>query len=772
MNTYHFIGIGGIGMSALARILLQKGHAVHGSDLASSYVTEGLKKAGAKIVAGHAQENVTPPMTVIYGTDVRGDNPEFQAAQTKKLPILHRADLLAELLQDQKPLLVTGTHGKTTTSALLAHLLLHAGEDPSYAVGGVVLNMDSNGSHGKGEYFVAEADESDGSFLKYGGYGAIITNIENDHLNYWKTEEALIAGFAKFAATITDHLVWCADDAHLQHMNLPGTSYGFSEHADLKIETWRQEGWKLIFDLAYLGKNYRDITIPLIGKHNVANAAAVFGLGLLLGLEEKKIRNAFEVFQGVKRRMEKRGEKRAVQIFDDYGHHPTEIRVTLDAIKAAIGERRLVVAFQPHRYTRTRDCFHDFRTALKSADVLVMADIYPARETPIEGITGEALFCTLGHGHFVPRDQMADFLASVLRPHDVLVTMGAGDITQLASEVLAKEIPPYKLGVLDGGKSAEYEVSLSSAKVVSEAINPEYYAVKKLRISKEGVWMVEGKEKTLPEIVNELLECDLILPMMHGSFSEDGMLQGFFETLNIPYVGCDYRAGPIAMDKAWAKRIALTHGIAIADFVEFHIHEDSAAVLQKITTSLRFPLFVKPVHLGSTYGVKRVTNREELAAAIEEIAPLDYKFLAEEEVIGREIEFGLLGDTQVAVADPAEVMRGEEIYTYEGKYGSNPTPTKFKTSLPPEISAAGKKAAETIYRACGCSGLARIDFFLKPSGSWVFNEINPMPGCTPTSAFPKIWAAEGIPFTHVIDRIVIAALHRKRYQDRCLRPPL
>jgi UDP-N-acetylmuramate--alanine ligase len=764
MKTYHFIGIGGIGMSALARILLQKGHAVRGSDLVTSYVTEGLQQAGATVFTGHTQENIAPPMTVIYGSDVKEDNPEFQAAKKFSLPTLHRADLLAQLLQEKKALLVAGTHGKTTTSSLLAHLLIHAGEDPSYAVGGVACNMQANGGHGEGDYFVAEADESDGTFLKYGGYGAILTNLENDHLDYWKQEGALNTGFAQFASKVTDLLFWCADDLRLKQLNLPGISYGFSPEADLKITTWRQEGWNIVFDVTFRGTSYRNISAALIGRHNVANSAAVFGMALTLGIDEKKIREALTTFQGVKRRMEKRGQKRGVTVFDDYGHHPTEIRATLEAAKAAAPEKRLIVAFQPHRFTRTRDCFSAFKTAFGAADVVVMTDIYAARETPIAGITGEALCQSVSRGHFVPREKMAEFLSGILRPHDVVITMGAGDITKLGPELLQKEIAPYRLALIEGGKSSEHAISLKSAKTVAEGLNLDFYAVKKFHLTQEGKWSIEGQEKNLPDIVAHLLECDIAFPIMHGPFSEDGMLQGFFETLDLPYAGCDYRSGPITMDKAWTKRIAITHGIAIADFVEFYTSEKKEDCIARIVSHLKFPLFVKPVHLGSTLGVKRVTNQQQLAAALDEIWSCDYKFLAEEEVIGREIEFGLLGDKEITVSSPAEVLRGEEIYTYEGKYGAQPMPTRLKVDLPPALAAAGRQAAATIYRACGCSGLARIDFFLKASGVWVLNEVNPMPGCTPTSVFPKLWPAEGVTWPEVVDRVIISALYRKRSQ--------
>lgn len=770
---YHFIGIGGIGMSALARILLKKGKKVQGSDLNSSYITEQLKEDGAEIFARQDHSNITPSTIIVYNSMINEDNPEYKAAVQQNLPILHRSDLLAQLMEGTKSLSVTGTHGKTTTSALLAHLLVKADLDPSYAIGGTVVSLKSNGGHGEGEYFVAEADESDGTFLKYSPFGAIITNIENDHLNYWKTVEQLKKGFEEFAGKVAsrDHLF--IDE----NLNLPGITYGFSSKADLRIEGWWQDGWQIRFDLSYQGKKYEDIEVPLLGKHNVANSSAVFGMGLALGLDEKVIREALRSFKGVKRRMEKKGEKRGMIVYDDYAHHPTKIAAALKSLRHAIGEKRLVVAFQPHRYTRTQDCLNEYLRAFEDADEVVFCEIYPAGEKPIPGVTGKGLFeavknASAANCHFA--DNMVEFLAKFLRPHDVLITMGAGDITAVGPAVLEKNIAPFSMALLAGGKSAEYEVALSSAAVTRKALNPEYYSVKNFEVSKDGQWLMEGKKLTLPEVVSALTQCEICLPIMHGPFSEDGMLQGFFETIGLPYAGCDYRTCALAMDKAWTKRLVATFGIVIADFVEFEAYEweqDREKCIKQIMTHLPFPLFVKPVHLGSTIGVGRVTSRETLEKAIDEACALDFKFLVEEEIVGREVQFGYLGNHNVFVSDPGEVTRLGEVHTYEEKYGATATPTIPKIPLPLDVLTKGKQIAEKAYRVSGCTGIARIDFFLKDGRTWILNEINPMPGLTPTSAYPKIMAAEGISMPEVVDRLVVGALHRKRYQERRLKPP-
>lgn len=441
--TYHFIGIGGIGMSALARILLQKGKKISGTDLAHSALIDELQSKGAKIGPQNSDELVSQATHVIYTSGLSKDHIEYNCALKRNIPLLHRSDLLAELMQEKLPLLVAGAHGKTTTSSLLTHVLHACGANPAFAVGGIVNNLQTNGEWGEGAYFVAEADESDGTFLKYPGFGAIITNIDDDHLSFWKNQQAICEGFKQFAQNIqsSSHLFWCGDDPLLRALNIKGISYGFTEGLDLQITHFDQQEWHTLFSCQFQGKEYRDICIPLIGKYNALNAAAVFGLSLSLNLPEHSIRNALATFIGVGRRMEKVGEKQEIQFYDDYGHHPTEIVATLTALKKAAGNRRLVVAFQSHLFSRTRDSLPSFLSAFGSADLLIITDIYPARELPIPGITGEWLTQKIQEASskqviFISRDSLSPSLAKLLQPNDLLLTLGAGDITNIGQEVM------------------------------------------------------------------------------------------------------------------------------------------------------------------------------------------------------------------------------------------------------------------------------------------------------------------------------------------------
>ena len=444
-EIYHFIGIGGIGMSALARILLQQGKIVQGSDNTSSKITQNLEKLGAKIFEKQCYSQVTPDCRVVYSTDIKQDNPEYLAAKTLGLTLLHRSELLAHLMKDSKPLLVSGTHGKTTTSSLLAHVLKSFGWDPSYAIGGVIKGLCTNSGAGTGPYFVAEADESDGSFVAYSPFGGIITNIDLDHLNHWMTEQALIEGFKKFADKVEskEHLLFCKDDERLSALSLQGISYGFSSEADACLTTFIQERFAIRFSLRFQEKEYKDIELPLIGKHNALNACAVFVLSLQLGASEQEVRKAFLTFQGVGRRADKIGEAKQISFYDDYGHHPTEILATLKAFKESHPENRLVTVFQPHRYTRTRDCMEEFATALSGSDIVVLTDIYAAGEPPLEGVNTEAVFSRVSHVkkegvYYLRKDVLVEFLSGFLQEKDLVVTMGAGDITKYGPYVMER----------------------------------------------------------------------------------------------------------------------------------------------------------------------------------------------------------------------------------------------------------------------------------------------------------------------------------------------
>ena len=788
--TYHFIGMGGIGMSALARILLQQGQKVQGSDVKKSALLDQLQNEGARVQIGHDKEALREGDTVVYSTDIHPDNIELKKAQELKLTILHRSDLLDRLMQDQKPILVSGTHGKTTTTALLAATLVEANLDPTFVIGGILRSSNTNGHAGKGLYFVAEADESDGSFLKTCAFGAIVTNLEKEHLSYWKNEENLKDGFRQFFHQVKNpaHLFWCADDQGLKALHPPGISYGFSEDADCRLSNFVQTQHGVRFDLTIGHQHYRAIELALYGRHNALNGAAVFGLALSLKLGEEAIRRAFTAFGGTARRLEFIGSAQRIEFYDDYGHHPTEIAVTIRALRDRVRERRLIVLFQPHRYTRVRDLFDEFLSSFYEADELIMTDIYPAGEPPIEGITSAVLYTKLREKlgprvRFFPRQHLESGVAALLRPGDVVLTIGAGDITMTA-RVLLDEIvhhpPKLTIGVLFGGTSSEHEVSLLSARNIIRSLDLTLYHVKSFGITKDGTWIYgdgalkmleqklrssEDSSKISASILEELDKCDVCIPVFHGPQGEDGMIQGMLDALDLPYVGCDYRSGAVCMHKAWTKHVAMINGVPTAPYIECDTaswRRHPERLIDQVSSHFHFPVWVKPVHLGSSIGVSRVMNFEELKAAANRALHYDDYLIVEQEIEGRQIEFAVLGNEYVRIGEPGEILNHGQFYDYEKKYGPQAMHTQTPADLTPLQVQIGKELAQRMYETCGCKGLARIDFFLDREGHYWLNEINPFPGFTSGSLYPKMWEAAGMKPQELCDELVFLALHRHR----------
>lgn len=426
-------------MSALAHILLQRGERVSGSDLSESVATQALRKEGAEIHIGQNKQTISPGMRVVYSTAIQLDNPEFIAAKESGAALFHRKDLLNQFLSEKKSLIVTGSHGKTTTSSLLAWTLSCARLDPSFIIGGIPSSLKTNGYEGKGEYFVAEGDESDGSGFTHPVYGGILTNIDADHLDYWKTKEALYEGFLSFNQKVKnpDRFFLCGADAQFK-----GCRYGTDANCELRAVDILQEEERLRFSVHFEGKIYEDVVVNLRGEHNALNSLAVFGLATSLGVSEEDIRIAFTSFEGVKRRAEFKGERKNIHIFDDYAHHPTEIRALIKGFGASKPPgSRLIIAFQPHKYSRTQQCQAEFSRSFEGVDALVITDIYPAGEDPIEGVSGESLLEkvqaeSLVNASYVPLEKLTQHLVQSLKPHDMLITVGAGDITELGPKVL------------------------------------------------------------------------------------------------------------------------------------------------------------------------------------------------------------------------------------------------------------------------------------------------------------------------------------------------
>lgn len=790
-ESYHFIGIGGIGMSSLAKILLGKNLPVSGSDLSENSMTEQLKLAGAKIYKGHSPTHVASGMKVIYSSDIKNENPEFQAALQLGCRLMHRSELLAELSQEKRSLAVAGTHGKTTTSALLACVLEQAGTDPSFSIGGVLPRFKSNARHGQGNLFAFEADESDGTFLKYRPFGAIVTNIDNDHLiNFGGSEENLITAFGIFLDQVLSpsHLFWCGDDLHLAKLNRPGESYGFGSECKWRISNFQQSGFSFTIDIEGAGQVYRNIEVALTGKHNALNATAVFGLARVLGIEEEPIREALRTFQGVVRRCQRKGTHHGIDFIDDYAHHPTEIQATLKAVRGAIEERRLIVIFQPHRYTRTKDCLGQFGTVFEEADEVIITDIYSAGESPIEGIEAAAIVKEIKTASSIPsqyiaRGELAKKVANQLLPHDVVLTLGAGDITKVYEEIL-KHLPQLKhrVGLIFGGKSSEHEISLRSAQHFIDSLNSQYYDICHFGITKQGGWITGQDSKArlekgefglslTSEVMEHLSKCDVLIPVLHGPNGEDGTIQGFFEMIGKAYVGCDHRSAAISMNKVYSKELAASQGIRIAPYVEcrkWEWEQNPDAFIKKVVAKLPFPVFVKPAHLGSSIGVVKVSSPSDLQKALKEAFLFDTHVLVEQGINNcREIEFAVLGNETIKVFPPGEILTHGQVYDYQAKYGSNGFGVVPNADLDPVLIEQGCELALKAYKAIGACGMARVDFFLDEQGKYWFNELNPIPGFTSISLYPLICSHNGLKSSELMDRLICLALSRKRRQERC-----
>jgi len=444
----HFVGIGGIGMSGIAELLLNLGYKVSGSDIRSSDITRRLKRLGGIIFKGHSPEQVSGADVVVTSSAIGADNPEVVAARKVSIPLIPRAEMLAELMRLKYSVAVAGAHGKTSTTSIIASVLSKGGLDPTVVIGGKLKGIDSNALLGRGDFIVAEADESDGSFLKMSPTIAVVTNIDREHLDFYKDLTSIKEVFLSFIDRIPFYglAVLCLDNEPIQEL-IPKikkrfTTYGMSTQADFHARDIVFSNQKSRFDIYHMGDMLGSIALNLPGTHNVYNSLASIAVGIELDIPFDIIKNALETLEGVQRRLEVKGEKRGITVIDDYGHHPTEIKATLRAVRESWPDRRIIAVFQPHRYTRTKALFNEFTRSFYQSDLLVVLPIYPAGEEKIEGVDG----CTLSEGIRTHGHKKAVFkesfkeavlhLNEILEERDILLTLGAGDVWKVGEEVL------------------------------------------------------------------------------------------------------------------------------------------------------------------------------------------------------------------------------------------------------------------------------------------------------------------------------------------------
>ncbi len=456
IGTVHFVGIGGIGMSGIAEVLHNLGYSVQGSDIADSANVRRLREAGINVAVGHDAAHLGNAQVVVVSTAVKRDNPEIQAARARLIPVVRRAEMLAELMRLKWSVAVGGTHGKTTTTSLIAAVLEAARLDPTVINGGIVNAYGTNTRLGSGEWMVVEADESDGSFLRLPAVIAVVTNMDPEHLDHWGTADAMLAGYDQFVGNIPFYgfAVLCIDHPAVQQM-IPRLSdhrlvtYGFSPQADVRAERVMTDKLGCTFEVvvADRAKNRTRRTapfrLPMLGQHNVQNALAAIAVGLEMDIDDATLRSALLTFRGVKRRFTKTGEAGGVTVIDDYGHHPVEIAAVLKAARQA-GARDVIAVVQPHRYTRLQSLFAEFCTCMNDAGTVIVADVYSAGETPIGGADRDALVDGMrarGHRSVVPLpgpSHLAEMVHAIAKPGDYVVCLGAGNITQWAQSLPAE----------------------------------------------------------------------------------------------------------------------------------------------------------------------------------------------------------------------------------------------------------------------------------------------------------------------------------------------
>ncbi len=458
IGTIHFVGIGGIGMSGIAEVMHNLGYTVQGSDLAEGPGVERLRARGIPVAIGHAAGNLGDAAVVVVSSAVKRDNPEVAAALEARIPVVRRAEMLAELMRLKRTVAVAGTHGKTTTTSMVAALMEAGGLDPTVINGGIIESYGSNARMGQSEWMVVEADESDGSFLRLDGTIAVVTNIDPEHLDHYGSFDAVREAFVEFIENVPFYgaAVLCVDHPEVQQAiarvrDRRVVTYGFSAQADWRGENVRPQAGGNLFDAVHVARDgtrrtIADIALPMPGRHNVQNALAAIAVAAELGCPDAVIRTGFARFSGVRRRFTRVGQVAGAAIIDDYAHHPVEIRAVLSAAREAVGTGtggRVVAVVQPHRYTRLRDLMGEFQSAFNDADMVFVAPVYPAGEPPIEGVDSAALVAGLkARGHRFAAlvdgpDALAQELAATLEAGDMVVCLGAGDITRWAAGLAA-----------------------------------------------------------------------------------------------------------------------------------------------------------------------------------------------------------------------------------------------------------------------------------------------------------------------------------------------
>ena len=642
--------------------------------------------------------------------------------------------------------------------------------DPNVLIGGDLDAIGGNAKVGDCGLLVAEADESDGSFLKFTPQIAVVTNIENDHLDHYGNEAEIRRAFTQFLNQVKPSglAVLGIDSPAVRlvagEVQTSQITYSLDLPADFTANKIVTAGTETFFDVYRRETLLGRISIGVPGRHNVMNCLACIAVGMHLGLSFERIAAIMPGFGGAKRRFQTKGRERGIWVVDDYGHHPTEILTTLHGAKAAT-PGRVVCIFQPHRFSRTQLLAREFGTAFAPADLLVLTDIYSAGEDPIDGVSGETILREVQRQtgqkvHYCPDfDSLEDCVFPLLQPGDLVITMGAGNIYQTGERIverLAKKsleaigMQRKKIGVVMGGPSAEREVSLNTGKAIVAALQEKEYDV-------------VGIDLDPPNFVEQLREngIEVVFNAIHGLYGEDGRMQGALELLGIPYTGSGVLASAMAMDKGVSKRLFAAAGIPTPRYQLLHRQEGwGAKVQQNILEEFEPPFVVKPSTQGSTIGLTIVQEEGELADALEKAFSYDTEVLVEEFIDGSELTVGVLGGSKPEALPVIEIVPYSGVYDYHAKYTKGATEYYVPARIDAETARHVKTVALEAFKVLGCSGVARTDVRLDPSNHPYVLEVNTIPGMTATSLVPKAAAAAGISFPDLCERILLMTVER------------
>ena len=755
-QRYFLVGIGGAGMSGLARMLRDRGFSVAGTDSTASDETRRLAELGIDVHIGHAGTWLREGDAVILTDAIElATSPEVAAARSLGLPLLRRSQLLGWLLCDYKVLAVTGTHGKTTTTAMLGAGLIAAGMDPLVVVGASIPQWGGPIREGKGKYAVVEACEAYDSFHDLDPYVVVLTNLELDHVDFHGTYARLRGSVVRFVQKIPEDgwLVFCSEDRGAAEVaelsDVRAIPYGASRE-------WQTQIVNKIGGVSGELPDFPDTNdLVLPGRHNLLNAAGALTAAAVVRADLEKVEQALREFKGAERRLQVLREGR-VTVVDDYAHHPSEIQASLLALRdryfrLGSNYRRLIVVFQPHLYSRTAPLIEEFADALSLADQVILTDIYPAREAPMPGVSSARIaervvkpVLYVPSRHLLPR-----LVAEEVGEGDVVVGMGAGNIAEFAPglvreidriENLEAGMRPLHVAVVYGGESAEREVSLHSGAAVRDALlslghRVTMADVTEMLFSGQGLGLFLGPDRP-----------DLAFLAGHGTGAEDGAIQGVLETLHVPYTGSGIQASAICMDKDATKKVLEREGIRVPRGVLLGSPDDAF--------DLPLPLIVKPNAQGSTVGLTFIEKPADLCDGIRSAFQYDTAVLVEEWVKGIEISTPVIDGESL---EPVEIVPDSGRYDFASKYLPGATREIIPARLPIEVLTQARAIAVKCFKLLRCRGAARVDAIVRGDEIFIL-EVNTLPGMTKTSLLPNSAAASGISFPTLCDRLVRSAL--------------